>query len=101
MTMASSAGATTFTTPADREVVMTRVFDAPRSLVFEAFTNPEHVQHWLLGRQGWTMPGRTTLSITILYPSKEARDAALGTGMKDGASASFDLLAEYLQTMGS
>jgi uncharacterized protein YndB with AHSA1/START domain len=163
MTMASSAGATTFTTPSDREVVMTRVFDAPRSLVFEAFTNPEHVQRWLLGRQGWTMPvceidlrpggrwhfvwrgpdggelemrgeyqeivppervvnteswggdwpdtlntlvlaeedGRTTLSITILYPSKEARDAALGTGMKDGASASFDLLAEYVQTMGS
>jgi uncharacterized protein YndB with AHSA1/START domain len=33
-------------TPSDREIVMTRVFDAPRDLVFEAWTNPEHVRHW-------------------------------------------------------
>jgi uncharacterized protein YndB with AHSA1/START domain len=37
--------------------------------------------------------------MTILYPSKEARDAALNTGMKDGMTQSFDRLAEYLQTM--
>ena len=34
------------TTPSDREIVLTRVFDAPRDLVFEAWTNPEHVRHW-------------------------------------------------------
>jgi uncharacterized protein YndB with AHSA1/START domain len=34
------------TTPSDREIAMTRAFDAPRELVFEAWTNPEHVRHW-------------------------------------------------------
>jgi len=40
----------------DREVVMTRVFDAPRDLVFDAMTKPALVQRWLLGPPGWTMP---------------------------------------------
>jgi uncharacterized protein YndB with AHSA1/START domain len=34
------------TTPSDREIVMTRVFDAPRDLVFEAHTSCEHMSHW-------------------------------------------------------
>lgn len=34
------------TTPSDREIALTRVFDAPREVVFEAWTNPEHVRHW-------------------------------------------------------
>ncbi len=34
------------TLPSDREIVMTRVFDAPRRLVFEAHTKPEHVKRW-------------------------------------------------------
>lgn len=161
MATANRVGATTFTTPSDRQLVMTRVFDAPRRPVFEAWTNPEHLPHWLLGPSGWTMPvckielrpggawhfvwrhsdgsemamrgvyreitpperlvsteswggdwpetlntlilseenGKTTITQTVLYPSKEARDAALKTGMKDGVSASFDRLAEYLRTM--
>jgi uncharacterized protein YndB with AHSA1/START domain len=161
MATANRVGSTTFTTPSDREVVMTRVFDAPRSLVWEAWTNPEHVPQWLLGPEGWTMPvceidlrpggewhfawrrtdgtememrgeyrevapperlisteswggdwpetlntlilteedGKTTMTQTVLYPSREARDAALGTGMQDGASQSFDRLAEHLRTM--
>jgi uncharacterized protein YndB with AHSA1/START domain len=161
MDRANRAGATTFTTPSDREIVITRAFAAPRRLVWEAWTNPEHVPHWMLGPQGWTMPvcqidlrpggewlfvwrhadgaemrmrgvyqevvpperlvstdswggdwpetlntlvlteegGKTTSTQTILYPSKEARDAALRTGMKDGMSASFDRLAEYLRTL--
>jgi len=33
-------------TPSDREIVMTRVFDAPRDLVFEAHTSCEHMRHW-------------------------------------------------------
>lgn len=161
MATANSVGATTFTTPSDREIVMTRVFDAPRRLVWEAYTNPEHVPHWMLGPEGWTMPvceidlrpdgewhfvwhrsdgsememrgvyreitpperlvsteawggdwpetlntlilaeedGKTTITQQVLYPSKEARDAALGTGMQEGVSVSFDRLAEYLRTM--
>jgi uncharacterized protein YndB with AHSA1/START domain len=34
------------TTPTDCEIVMTRIFDAPRAVVFEAWTNAEHVRHW-------------------------------------------------------
>jgi len=43
--------------------------------------------------------GKTTITQTVLYPSKEARDAALQTGMKEGVSLSFDRLAGYLRTM--
>jgi uncharacterized protein YndB with AHSA1/START domain len=160
MATADRAGATTFTTPSDREVVITRVVDAPRTLVWQVWTDPEHVRNWLLGREGWTMPvceidlrpcgawyyvwrrsdgseiemrgvyrevepperlisteswggdwpetintltlteeaGRTTITQTILYPSQEARDAALATGMKDGMTQSLDRLADYLRT---
>ncbi|HEV2689130.1 MAG TPA: SRPBCC family protein [Bryobacteraceae bacterium] len=151
----------TLTTPSDREVVVTRVVDAPRRLVFEAWTKPEHLSRWMLGPPGWTMPvcemdlrpggewhfvwrksdgaememrgvykevvpservvsteswggdwpetvntmtfseqdGKTTITITILYPSKEARDAALATGMKDGMAQSFDRLSEYVASL--
>ena len=44
------------TTPGDREVRVTRVFDAPRDLVYEAHTNPDLVRRWMLGPPGWTMP---------------------------------------------
>jgi uncharacterized protein YndB with AHSA1/START domain len=40
----------------DREILMTRVFDAPRDLVFDALTKPELVKRWLLGPPGWSMP---------------------------------------------
>jgi uncharacterized protein YndB with AHSA1/START domain len=161
MTTANRVDATTFTTPSDREIVMTRIVDAPRQLVFEAHTNPAHLPHWMLGPQGWTMPvceidlrpggtwhfvwrqsdgtememrgvyqeivpperlvsieswggdwpdtlntlvlsekdGKTTITSRILYPSKEARDAALKTGMQEGMALGFDRLAEYLATM--
>ena len=154
-------GTTSFTTPSDREISGTRVVDAPRALVWEAFTNPEHVRRWMLGPEGWTMPvceidlrpggawhfvwrqeegtemgmtgvyrevtpparlvqteswgpdwpetintltlaeeyGRTTIVQTVLYPSKEARDAALKTGMKEGWSASLDRLAELVRAV--
>ena len=39
-------GTFSVTTPTDREIVMTRIFDAPRSIVFEAWTKAEHVAHW-------------------------------------------------------
>ncbi|MGH9863482.1 MAG: SRPBCC family protein [Candidatus Acidiferrales bacterium] len=40
----------------EREIMMTRVFDAPRRLVFEAHTKPELLKRWLLGPPGWSMP---------------------------------------------
>jgi uncharacterized protein YndB with AHSA1/START domain len=42
----SGSNALTVTTPSDREIVMTRVFDAPRELVFEAHSSCEHLSHW-------------------------------------------------------
>ena len=36
----------TATTPSDREIVLTRLFDAPRHLLIEAMTTPEHVRRW-------------------------------------------------------
>jgi len=149
------------TTPTDREIAMTRIFEAPRRLVFDALTKPELVKQWLLGPPGWTMPvceidlrvggayrylwrrdsdgtemgmggvyreivapervvatekfdeawypgealgttvlveqGRkTTLTQTILYQSREARDAVLKSGMEKGVAASYDKLAEML-----
>jgi uncharacterized protein YndB with AHSA1/START domain len=42
----SDRGKLTVTTPSDREIVMSRVFDAPRDLVFEAHSSCEHLSHW-------------------------------------------------------
>ena len=40
------SGKLTVTTPSDTEIQMTRVFDAPRDLVFEAHSSAEHMKHW-------------------------------------------------------
>jgi len=146
------------TTPSDLEVTLARLVDAPRALVWAAWTTPELVQQWMLGPEGWSMPvcemdlrpggawhrvwkkangkememrgsfreivaperlvstekwgpewpetvntltleakgEKTLVRETILYPSKEARDAAIKTGMADGASVSFDRLQKVL-----
>lgn len=151
------------TTLTDLETVITRVFEAPRRLVFEAWTSPEHLPHWMLGPEGWTMPvceidlrpggawhfawrhsdgrememrgvyrevvpperlvsteswggpwpetvntlvlteenGKTRSTMTILYPSKEARDAAFKTGMARGVSASYDRLEAHLAAISA
>ena len=44
--LARNSGDFTLTLPSDRELVMRRTFDAPRRLVFEAWTRPEHVKQW-------------------------------------------------------
>ena len=162
MAAQARVGETTYTTPSDRELVTTRAFDAPRDLVWEAWTSPEHLPQWLLGPEGWTMPvcesdlsvggawhfvwrneadgsemgmtgeyreitpperlvstqswggdwpetvntlvfteedGLTMMTQTILYPSQEARDAAIATGMQRGMDAGFNRLDVYLQTL--
>ena len=52
---ATQAGTLQITAAAEREIVMTRVFDAPRALVFDAFTKPELIRRWLAGPPGWEM----------------------------------------------
>jgi uncharacterized protein YndB with AHSA1/START domain len=153
------------TTPSGREIAMTRVFDAPRHLVFSALTTPELVKQWLLGPPGWTMPvcemdlrvggayrflwrgadgaemgtrgvfreiappesfvateqfdkpwypgeslvtyrlveqgGKTTLTLTVLYASREARDGVLKSGMERGVAMSYDRLADLLASRGA
>jgi uncharacterized protein YndB with AHSA1/START domain len=145
----------------DREIVMTRVFNAPRTMVFKAFTQPELIRRWLLGPPGWSMPvceidlrvggkyryvwrndasghemgmggvyreivpparivatekfdnpwypgeavgtvalieqsGKTTLTQTIQYESREARNAVLKSPMESGVAAGYNRLADLL-----
>jgi uncharacterized protein YndB with AHSA1/START domain len=59
MAVSRVANSETFkvTTPSDREIRMTRLFDAPRHLVFEAMSKPEHIKQWW-GRlgEGYSVP---------------------------------------------
>src|SRR5438876_2640007 len=45
----------TTTSPDGREVIFERVFNAPRELVFKAFTECQHLAHWW-GPKDWTLP---------------------------------------------
>jgi uncharacterized protein YndB with AHSA1/START domain len=150
------------TTPTDREVVMTRTFDAPRAMVFKAMTTPELIKRWLFQPPGWSMTaceedirvggkyrwawagpdgqamvvsgvysevvpperlarteqfdmgcntpmgeqqtkfvfteqgGKTLLTLTVLFPNKEARDGMIASGMEQGVSAGYDKMDEML-----
>jgi uncharacterized protein YndB with AHSA1/START domain len=150
------------TTPSEREIVMTRVFNALRSLVFDAWTKPELLQRWLGVRNGWSFAvcevdlrvggayryvwrgpdgaemamggvyreivaperlvatekfddpwypgealdtivlveqdGKTTATTTVLYESREIRDAVLESGMTRGVAESYDVLDELLES---
>jgi uncharacterized protein YndB with AHSA1/START domain len=48
------AGAVEVSTPSDREIVLSRRFDAPRRLVFDAWTKPELLKRWY-GARGWNL----------------------------------------------
>jgi len=155
-----NTGTLKVTMPTDREIVLTRVFDAPRHLVFDAFTKPELLKRWF-GPRGWSLAlcevdlrvggtfrfvlrrpdgtemgmrgvyreitppessvhmesfddypgesqvstalvergGKTALTATVLYPSKEVRDAVINSGMEHGAAESYDKLAELLPSI--
>ena len=144
----------------EREIVITRTFDAPRRLVFDALTRPELLQRWLGVFAGWSMTecevdlrvggqyryfwegpegasmgmrgtyreiqpperivstekfdqpwypgeaigtavlteqaGRTTLTTTVVYDSREIRDGALKSGMEQGITAGYAALDEIL-----
>jgi uncharacterized protein YndB with AHSA1/START domain len=147
------------TTPSDREIAMIRVFEAPRSMVFDAWTKPELLKRWLV-RSGWTFPvceidlkvggkyrwvwrspdgkemgmggvyreivrperivatekfddpwyegeavdtmtfvekgGKTTLTTTVLYASREVRDSVLKSPMEKGIAENYDNLDQLL-----
>lgn len=42
--------------PSDREVEVTRAFQAPKDLVYKAYSDPALVRRWMLGPPGWSMP---------------------------------------------
>jgi uncharacterized protein YndB with AHSA1/START domain len=158
-----SAGTMQLTLPSDREIMVTRVFNAPRRLVFDAFTKPELLKRWFCGPDGWSLEvcevdlraggayryvwrgpngmemgmggvhrevvaperivctarfdqdwtggeslgtmvlteheGKTTLTNTILYSSREARDAVLKTPMEQGMAAGYDRLEAVLPVL--
>lgn len=157
------AGTLEVTTPSDRELQMTRVFNAPRSLVFDALTRPELLRRWFVGPPGWSLTtceldpkvggryryawskddgtamglegvfleftppeklvatekfdeswypgeavattalaeadGKTTLTLTVCYASKEALDAVLATPAAEGVAFTYDKLDEFLATL--
>jgi uncharacterized protein YndB with AHSA1/START domain len=53
--MIDHASTLSVTTPSDVAVRVTRVFDAPRRLVFEALTTPALLTRWMHGPNGWTL----------------------------------------------
>jgi uncharacterized protein YndB with AHSA1/START domain len=48
----TSSGTATVTLPTDEQILITREFDAPRHLVYEAWTTPELVKRWWSGHRG-------------------------------------------------
>ena len=56
MSLSPTVGSTAYEERGDTELVYSRIFDAPASLVFAAHTDPKHVPQWLLGPDGWSMP---------------------------------------------
>jgi len=52
MTAATNKGTATVTLPSDTEILIRREFDAPRHLVYAAWTEPEHIRRWWAGLRG-------------------------------------------------
>ncbi len=77
--------------------------------VYREVVPPERVVRTEVWGPGWAetinavafseTDGKTTVTITVTYPSKEARDAAMATGMTRGMDMSFARADEYLRTL--
>ena len=52
MAAVATSGTATVTLPADEQILITREFDAPKHLVYEAWTTPELVKRWWSGQRG-------------------------------------------------
>ncbi|MGN8545872.1 SRPBCC domain-containing protein [Bradyrhizobium sp. 13971] len=77
----------TLKTEGDRYVIVTRRFVAPPEAVYRAHTEPELLQKWLLGPDGWTMP----VCISEARPGGRIRYE-----WTDGKGGGFHLTGEYL-----
>src|SRR5687768_11114957 len=55
MNAMKDSGTLQVSTPSEREIAMRRVFDAPRTLVWDALTKPELIKRWLGVRGGWRL----------------------------------------------
>jgi uncharacterized protein YndB with AHSA1/START domain len=78
----------TLTVEGDRYVVVTRRFSASPEAVYRAHTEPELIQKWMLGPEGWTMP----VCISDARPHGQIRYE-----WTDGKGAGFYLTGEYLE----
>ena len=78
----------TLKTEGDNHVVVTRHFAAPPEAVYRAHTEPELIQKWLLGPEGWTMP----VCINEARPGGKIRYE-----WTNGKGAGFYLTGEYLE----
>ena len=78
----------TLKTEGDRYIVVTRRFAAPPEAVYRAHTEPELVQKWLLGPEGWTMP----VCISEAKPGGRIRYE-----WADGKGGGFYLTGEYVE----
>jgi uncharacterized protein YndB with AHSA1/START domain len=78
----------TLKTEGDRHVVVTRRFAAPPEAVYRAHTEPELLQKWLLGPEGWTMP------VCISEPRPGGR---IRFEWSDGQGNGFYLTGEYVE----
>jgi uncharacterized protein YndB with AHSA1/START domain len=72
----------------DRQIVVKRHFAAPPDAVYRAHTEPELIQRWLLGPDGWTMP----VCISEARPHGKLRYE-----WTDGKGGGFHLTGEYLE----
>jgi uncharacterized protein YndB with AHSA1/START domain len=78
----------TLKTEGDTHVIVTRHFAAPPEAVYRAHTEPELIQRWMLGPDGWTMP----VCISELRPNGKIRFE-----WTDGKGGGFYLTGEYLE----
>jgi uncharacterized protein YndB with AHSA1/START domain len=59
----TSSGTATVTLPTDTEILITREFDAPRHLVYRAWTTPELVKRWWSGQRGEVISAEIDLRV--------------------------------------
>jgi uncharacterized protein YndB with AHSA1/START domain len=63
----ASSGTATVTLPTDKQILITREFDAPRHLVYKAWTTPELVKRWWSGRRGEVTSAEIDLRVGGLW----------------------------------
>ena len=77
----NNTGTLTVTTPTDREIVLRRVFDAPRRMMFDALTKPELLKRWF-GARGWNLVVfRTRVGNGLPLPPRVSRTAQAAVGL--------------------